>query len=113
MPFIENKVTVKLTEQDRERVKARLGKAVSILHKSETYLMVGFQDGYDLYFGGKKLDRGAYVSVSLFGQASRSDYGKLTEEICKILSEELSIPPHAVYVTYHGIADWGWNGSNF
>ncbi len=113
MPFIDSKVTVALTEEKKEAVKARLGRAVSILHKGEGYLMVGFQDNYALYFGGKKLEKGAYVEVSLFGAASSADYSRMTGEICRILSEELGIPGSAVYVTYHGLSDWGWNGTNF
>ncbi len=113
MPFIDSKVTLKLTEEQKNNVKSRLGKAISLLHKGETYLMVGFSDGYDLYLGGKKLEKGAYVSVSLFGSASSSDYSKMTGEICRIFSEELSISPASVYVTYHGLKDWGWNGANF
>lgn len=113
MPFIDAKVTVSLGEEKKETIKSRLGKAVSLLHKGESYLMVGFQENYTLYLGGKRLDRGAYVEVSLFGSASSSDYSRMTGEICKILSEELGIPASAVYVTYHGLSDWGWNGSNF
>ncbi len=33
--------------------------------------------------------------------------------VCGILSEHLGIPPKAVYVTYHPVSDWGWNGRNF
>lgn len=113
MPFIDCKVATKLTEEQKTSIKARLGKSVSVLHKGETYLMVGFNDGYELYLGGKKLEKGAYVSVSLFGKASSSDYEKMTGEVCRILSEEAGIPASAVYVTYHGLSDWGWNGSNF
>lgn len=113
MPFIDSKVTVKLSEEKKEAIKAKLGKAVSVLHKGEGYLMVGFQDEYSLYFGGKKLEKGAYVEVSLFGAASSSDYDRMTGEICSILSDELQIPANAVYVTYHGLKDWGWNGGNF
>ena len=113
MPFIDSKLTVTLTAEKKEAIKQKLGKAVSILHKGETYLMVGFQEGYELYLGGKKLEKGAYVEVSLFGSASSSDYDKMTGEICRILSEEAGIPASSVYVTYHGLKDWGWNGSNF
>ena len=113
MPFIDSKVTVSVTETQKENIKAKLGKAVSVLHKGETYLMVGIQPNYDLWLGGKKLEKGAYVEVSLFGKAASSDYERMTGEICRILSEELSIPASAVYVTYHGLSDWGWNGSNF
>lgn len=113
MPFIDCKLTVGVTPEQKEAVKTKLGRAVSCLHKGETYLMVGILPGYDLWLGGKKLEKGAYVEVSLFGSASSSDYERMTGEICKILSDELSIPANAVYVTYHGLTDWGWNGSNF
>lgn len=113
MPFIDSKLTVNLTEEKKEKIKQKLGRAVSVLHKSETYLMVGFQEDYDLYLGGERLEKGAYVEVSLYGSASSTDYSKMTGEICRILSEEAGIPAECVYVTYHGLNDWGWNGSNF
>lgn len=113
MPFIDCKITLKLSEEKREAVKAELGRAVSVLHKSERYLMVGFADGYELYMAGERLEKGAYVSVSLFGKASSSDYEKMTAAICGTLRELLDIPPAAVYVTYHEVDDWGWNGANF
>ena len=113
MPFIDSKVTVKLTEEKKNSVKTRLGQAISNLHKSENYLMVGFEDEYDLYMSGNRLEKGAYVSVSLFGNASSDDYEKMTGAICDILREELGIPGEHVYVTYHGVNDWGWNGRNF
>lgn len=37
----------------------------------------------------------------------------MTGAICGILQEELDMPGDKVYVTYHGVSDWGWNGSNF
>lgn len=113
MPYIDCKVTERLTEGKREAIKSRLGEAISILHKPENYLMVGFTEEHTLYFAGKKLEKGAYVSVSLFGSASPADCEKMTAAVCRILSEELSIPGRAVYVTYHPVANWGWDGSNF
>ncbi|MFR1028781.1 MAG: hypothetical protein ACLSD6_06005 [Clostridium sp.] len=78
MPFIDSKITVSLTPEKEEAIKTKLGEAIQILNKSETYLMVGFEDNYDLYMGGSKLDKGAYV-VSLFGQASPSAYSEMTK----------------------------------
>jgi hypothetical protein len=75
--------------------------------------MFGMEDGYDLWFGGEKLDKGAYVSVSLYGSAPRAAYEKMTGQICDLLSDKLGIPGSAVYVTYHPVSDWGWNGKNF
>ena len=84
-----------------------------LLGKSENFLMVGFQDNYDLYMGGKKLTKGAYISVSLFGEASSEIYSQMTGEICNLFERELQIPKENIYITYHGIHDWGWNGQNF
>jgi len=37
----------------------------------------------------------------------------LTGRICALLNDKLGIPGNAVYVTYHPVSDWGWNGRNF
>ena len=113
MPFIDSKITVPVTPEKKEKIKAELGKAVAALHKTESYLMVGIEDNYDLWFAGKKLDKGAYVSVSLFGNATAADYDKMTGQICELYEKELGIPGNTIYVTYHPISDWGWNGGNF
>ncbi len=113
MPFIDSKITLPLTAQGKEELKTELGKLITTLHKPESYLMVGIDDAYDLWFGGKKLEKGAYVAVSLFGDASSEAYEQLTGQICDLYEEKLGIPKDAVYVTYHPVHDWGWNGRNF
>lgn len=113
MPFIDSKITVPVSQEKRDILKSELGKAISILSKPESYLMLGFEDNYDLYMGGKKLDKGAFVEVKLFGNASSAAYEKMTAEICRIYEEELGIPGNGIYITYSGISDWGWNGRNF
>ena len=113
MPFIDSKVTMKLTPEKEETIKSKLGEMITILGKPESFLMIGFKDEYDLYFAGNKLDAGAFVSVQLFGQANSSACDKMTGEICELYSTELGIPKNNIYITYQGISDWGWNGSNF
>ena len=113
MPFIDSKITVKISDQQKEEIKTELGKLIATLNKSETYLMVGIEDSYDLWLGGKKLEKGAYVSVSLYGNAPKESYDKLTGQICGLLTDRLGIPGSAVYVTYHPVSDWGLNGRNF
>ena len=113
MPFIDLRTTVPAAPEQREALKAAFGQAITALHKTETYLMVSIQDNSELWLGGQKLDKGAFVAVSLYGSASASDYNRMTALVCRILSEQLDIPPKAVYVTYHPVSDWGWNGRNF
>ena len=113
MPFIDSKITISVPQEKRDILKAEFGKAMSILNKPESFLMVGFEDNYDLYMGGNKLDKGAYVSVSLFGNGNKSAYETMTAKICELYEKELGIPASKIYVTYHGVSDWGWNGNNF
>ena len=113
MPFIDSKITVPVSNEKKEELKSELGKLMATLHKSEAYLMVGIEDEYDLWFGGKKLEKGAYVSVSLLGNASSKDFSTMTGQICDVYSKLLGIPGDAIYVTYHPVSEWGWNGSNF
>lgn len=113
MPFIDCKITKKLTDGQKEDIKTRLGKAISNMHKTESYLMVGICDGYDLYFAGKKLESGAFVDIRAFGAVSPADCNKMTASVCTILSDVASIQPASTYVTYEGYSNWGWNGSNF
>lgn len=114
MPFINSKVTVKMSDAQKETVKARLGKAVSILPgKSESWLMVGFEDNQTLYFQGNQNAPTAFVEVKVYGRSSASAYNALTGEITKILTEELAIPANRIYVKYEEVENWGFNGENF
>ena len=113
MPFIDSKITVALSESKKELLKTRLGQAISLLHKPESYLMVGFSDNYDLFMGGKKLEKGAFVSVRLLGDARREDCAKMTKAIAAILEEELGIPGDNIYTAYQGIANWGMGENLF
>ena len=113
MPFIDARLTQSVTPAQAEALKTAFGQAIPTLHKSETYLMVQITGGCALWMGGQPLEKGAYVAVSLFGSAAPADYEAMTVAVCRILQQQLGIPGDAVYVTYHPVSDWGWNGSNF
>ena len=103
MPFIDSKVTVKMSDDQKETLKSSLGQAITTMNKTESYLMVGINDGYDLFMGGKKLDKGAYVEVSVFGDVTPKACDAMTGKICDIFADVLGIPGNAVYVTYQNI----------
>ncbi len=113
MPFIDARLTVPVTDEQKDALKTAFGQAIGTLHKTENYLMVSVTGDTPLWLGGKKLEKGAYVAVSLYGSAPAASYAKMTGRLCDILQAQLGIPGSAVYVTYHPVADWGWNGTNF
>ena len=110
MPYIDAKITGSVTPEKRELLKTELGKAISLLDKPEAFLMIGLQDNYDLYFGGVRLEKGAYVSVAMLGEPNREKDAAMTARITELLQEQLDIPAKYIYVSYQGIRDWGWRG---
>lgn len=53
MPFINSKISMKISQEQETELKTRLGQSISIIPgKSESWLMTGFEDGYHLYFRG-------------------------------------------------------------
>lgn len=114
MPFIDSKISIKITEEQEKELKARLGQAISIIPgKSEGWLMAGFQDDYHLYFRGENEEPMAFVEVRLFGSPNKGAFQKMTTEVTKIYGDVLGIAPDHMYIKYSATPDWGWNGGNF
>ena len=113
MPFIDSKISVKVSDEKKDVIKARLAEAAAVIGKPETYVMIGFDDEYCLYFGGNKMEKAVYVSVDIYGGSIPSSSDRMTAMICKIYEEELGIPANNIYVDYRATTDWGWNGGNF
>jgi hypothetical protein len=49
----------------------------------------------------------------MLGSTSKPACQTLTQSICKILVADYGIDGSNVYVTYHPVDLWGWNGSMF
>ena len=114
MPFIHTRVNRPINQETEKALSRQLGEAISLLPgKSESWLMLQFEDNCHLYFKGDCAKPLAFVNVKLFGASDEASYEKLTAEITRILKESLAIAPEHVYVQYDEIDHWGWNGSNF
>lgn len=114
MPFIGSRVTVKLSEEKKEKLKSELGSIITdIPGKAEKFLMVGFEDNYSLYFGGEKLEYGAFIEVKVFGKVKKEYFDKVTKDICNLYENELNIPKNKRYIKYEEVDNWGFNGYNF
>lgn len=110
MPFINVKLSGKLVPEKIESVKAKLGKAISLLPgKSETYLMVNLETDCHLYFRGNCDAPTAMCCVSVFGKVPRDACEALTAEICNILESEAAVPPNRCYVKFEFSDTWGYD----
>ena len=112
MPFINTKTNISISKEKEEIIKSKLGKAISILGKSESWLMLNFEDNSRMYFRGENSFPMAFVAVDLYGRADSARYNSLTNEITTIFNEELEIDKDKIYVKYSEVDNWGWNGNN-
>ena len=114
MPFINTKVSVTITPEQENALKTQLGKAISAVRgKSESWLMLNFEDNCRMYFKGDNSKPLAFVEVKIYGSASASEYSLLTEKITDILGKVLGISSDCIYVKYEEVEYWGYNGYNF
>lgn len=114
MPFIRITTNTALSGKDKAEIKTELGKAITTLHKSEQWLMVGFDvvDKDSLYFQGK--DEGcAIVEISVYGTINDSDFDPMTKKVTTIVSKASGLDPDRIYVNYREVDHWGMGGSNF
>ncbi len=113
MPFITIKTNTKISTEKKEKIKTVLGEYITIIGKSENWLMISFEDEVKMYFKGQSNFMMAFVQVDLFGSARKNEYNKFTEKISSLLNSELGIELDKIYVRYFETDNWGWNGNNF
>lgn len=113
MPFIHTRVNRPISQEQEKALARQYGQAVSLLGKSESWLMLQFEDQCRLYFKGSDSEPLAFVNVKLYGGAGREAYARMTSRVTEILNDVLSIPAGGVYVEYEETDHWGWQGSNF
>ena len=113
MPYIQARLSIALDETKKNDLQAKLTNVVGeAFSKPAAYIMSEVADGCSLYMAGNKID-GAYVSVSLLGNAQKDRCNAVTQKICDILSNEYGLDGSKVYVTFHPESLWGWNGMMF
>lgn len=113
MPFINTRTSAEISKEQEILLKEKMGKAISLIGKSESWLMLNFEDNCRLYFKGDNSKNMAIVEVALFGKANNSQYDALTEKLTEEISEVLKIDPSNVYIKYEEVEHWGYNGFNF
>lgn len=114
MPYIRTTVSNTITDEKRDSIKAKLGQAIALIPgKSESWLMLAFEDNMKMYFKGECESDYAYIEISLFGTTSDAAYDRLTAAVSEIINEELGIARENIYIKYEEAEHWGWNGVNF
>ena len=114
MPYIEAKFTARLEETKKNSLCEKIENAVSAhFQKPKAFEMTEIKDNTPLRMSGAAMENGAFISVKLFGEASKTAAAACTREICSILKKELEVDGKNIYIIYNGELFWGWNGQMF
>ena len=114
MPYIQSKLSIVLSEEQKSTLQKKLlDIVVSSTSKPKNFVMTNIEDNQDIWMSDTKIDKSAYIEISLLGSVSKQTCGIITKEICDFLQEEYLIDGKYVYVSFHPLDLWGWNGQMF
>ncbi len=114
MPYINMKTSAKLDTGAIKELKNAFGTAITAIPgKSEKWLMLSFDGGCQMAFGGDMDTDCAMLEVEIFGTATDADFDSLTEKLCTAVTRITGIPSDRIYVKYAEVQHWGHNGYNF
>lgn len=114
MPFIHTRVNRPIAKETEAALAKAFGEAITLLPgKTESWLMLQFEENCRLWFKGSNQEPVAFVQVQVFGKNDASACDALTGRISSLLENYLQIAPENIYVKYEETNLWGWNGANF
>ena len=114
MPFIQAQLSLKIDENQKNELQVKLTDIVSAgFSKPKMYIMTEIEDEKTIFMGGNKLEKASYINISLLGSTSKSACQNITKSICEVLNKDFGIEGNNVYITYHPVDLWGWNGMMF
>jgi phenylpyruvate tautomerase len=84
------------------------------LQKPEAYVMTCLVPDASLTFAGTDAPA-CYVELKSIGSFSEQETARLSELLCRLLSEELGVAPDRIYVEFANPAGylWGFDGETF
>jgi len=114
MPYIDAKISFKLEDKQKDTLHKKLEDVISsAFSKPKSYIMTSIEEATTLYMGGNRVEKGAYICVRALGSISKSACQTATQEICEMLAGDFGMDTSQVYITYHPVDLWGYDGSMF
>jgi len=111
IPYIAINTSRKLSDAQKEKVKAELGRLITIIPtKTESTLMVDISDARTFYKAGQAVE-GAFIDLRLFRKAGFEPKKKFTEDTLEMLSTELGIKKENMYLNIAEFDNWGLAGT--
>jgi phenylpyruvate tautomerase PptA (4-oxalocrotonate tautomerase family) len=110
MPYILVNTSLKLSHEQKEKVKTEFGRLIAIIPtKTEAGLLVDFSEGHTMYRAGEEAPC-AFIEVRLFGKAETEQKKLLAKEIFEMLHRELGLEIPRMYLNIVEMETWGSAG---
>ena len=114
MPYIQARLSINMSDAQKDDLQSKLTAiAEEGLSKPKTYIMAEIEDNCALYMAGQKPEKAAYISVKLLGNPTKDRCNFVTQRMCKVLTDEYGIDGSKIYISFHPVDLWGWNGMMF
>ncbi len=111
MPYISVNVSSTLKEDDKERLKAKLGETIAVIPgKTEAVTMVSITDSCALYMGGRPLVKGAFIETRIYGTAEKTHKENYVKALFAAMEDVLGYPKEDIYINFLELESWGLNG---
>ena len=107
MPYIAINTSQKLSDAQKDKIKAEIGRLISIIPtKVEAGTFVDFSDARTMYKAGEKID-GAFVDLRLYRESEFEAKKKFAEEVFAMLTRELGLKTENMYMNMVELPTWG------
>jgi len=111
MPYIAINASIEMTDGQKDKIKAELGRLISIIPtKNEAGTFVDFSCCRTMYKAGEKIS-GAFIELRLFHKSDFEAKKKFTEEVFELLSRELGFKKEHMYLNIMEFENWGSAGT--
>ena len=111
MPYIAVSTSKKLSDAQKERIKAEFGRLITIIpSKTESTLLIDFSDSRTMYKAGENVS-GAFIEMRLFHKSELEAKKQFTEQAFETLSRELGLKKENMYLTIAEFENWGSGGT--
>jgi len=111
MPYIAVNTSEKLSEDQKEKIKAEFGRIITIIPtKTEATTLVDFSDSRTMYMGGVNVS-GAFIELRLWHTYEVEFKKRFTEETFEMLSRELGLKKENMHLNIVELQEWGSGGT--
>lgn len=114
MPYLKIQTNQEIDKNSQQALLKRASSLVAEqLGKPENYVMVAMDPPRPMLFAGSD-EPTAYLELKSIGLPA-SATTQLSNALCKMVSEDLSIDQNRVYIEFADAERhmWGWNGATF